>query len=105
MADRCDYEAAAWHVARTLEAHGDSLTPAWPASDIPAARQGSCLGCEREGHRTETYSVSFIDAKTKEKLSCTTDASRWSSLKNGTTWDGSVSRVTNAIDCDSLKPH
>jgi ribosomal protein L32 len=102
-ADRCDYEALAWTTERTAKAEGALASPpAWPPTNL--RMPGSCNGCEREGSRSETYTVMFRDEATKENLTCSTSQATWAAMHDGSRWDGSVSRVTNAVDCDSLQP-
>ena len=103
LGDKCDYEMNAWKVARSATAKGASVkeTPAWPKVDI--ARTGACVGCEREGTRSETYTVDFVDPKTKDVSHCTVDQQKWASYADGSRWDGKVGVLTGALDCDSLK--
>jgi hypothetical protein len=92
-----------WKTARTEKATGSSVdeAPRWP--DVRLGRTGSCVGCEREGARTETYTVLFVDTKSKDDDHCDfKDAGKWSSFKKGSKWVGKVAMV-GGLDCDSLK--
>lgn len=102
-APKCDYEIERWISGRTIEAHGNSLTetPTWPTGNI---RSGACIGCEREGKRTEKYTVAFVEPKTKKALSCDVPIDRWSQLKAGSKWKGEIGQMTGLLDCSSLKP-
>jgi hypothetical protein len=101
--DRCSYEMNQWKKTRDAVAKGDSASPApkWP--DPGLARTGSCLGCEREGARDETYTVQLRDAKGKDAGSCTFDQPKWEGFGPGSRWDGLQSVVTGSADCGSLK--
>lgn len=62
-AEKCDYESSRWATARTLKAAGARAEPPpWPNVDI--RNPGTCLGCEREGPRTEVYKVAFREPAT-----------------------------------------
>jgi hypothetical protein len=99
--DKCDYMIERWHLARTALAEGTGTSGVrWPDSKL--ARPGACLGCEREGARSETYSVAFKDAE-NSSYSCDFPQSRWSELSDGSRWTGEVRRLTDSLDCDSLK--
>lgn len=101
--DRCSYEQNQWKKTRDAEAKGQSASPAptWPTTGV--TRPGSCVGCEREGARDETYSVQLKDAKGKDAGTCTFDQSKWESFTPGSRWDGLQSVVTDSADCGSLK--
>lgn len=103
MADRCDVELVEWHVARTLTEKGTSPTdpPRWP--EVVIARPGTCIGCEREGSRSETYTVSFVDAKTGKDASCELPQAKWASLAKGAKYKGQMRVLTGGIDCDALE--
>lgn len=101
-ADRCDIEVTEWHVIRTAEAKGTSPTdpPKWPATNV--TRTGTCLGCEREGARNESYTVSFVDTKTKDDASCTLPEAKWATFAKGSKWKGKVRVMTGGLDCEEL---
>lgn len=102
MDDKCDYEAEVWKVDRTAKAHGGAADPpAWPAANL--ARSGcTSLGCEREGARNETYSVTLNEPKSGEQSTCTLDAAKWSAIQKGGSYAGKIGVVTGHVDCDSL---
>ncbi|MEI7892520.1 MAG: hypothetical protein WCI05_05485 [Myxococcales bacterium] len=104
LADRCDFEVMGWKTSRTLSQKGTSLkdSPSWPRVDL--AKTGTCVGCEREGKRTETYTVRFVETKTKKDTSCDTPQGTWSTLAVGKQYQGTVSVVGGSVNCDSLKP-
>lgn len=102
MADRCDVELLEWHVDRTLREKGTSPSdpPRWPSVSI--ARSGTCVGCEREGARSETYTVSFVDTKTGKDASCDLPQAKWATFATGSKWKGKVRVITSGLDCDAL---
>ena len=102
MDDKCDYDAEVWKVDRTARAHGGATdAPAWPPPNL--ARPGcASLGCEREGTRNETYSVTLSEPKTGETSTCTLDAAKWPGFAKGASYTGKIGVVTGHIDCDSL---
>jgi hypothetical protein len=101
--DRCSYQIEKWKTARTETASGQSLAdaPRWPEPKL--ARTGSCVGCEREGKRTETYSVTFKDQH-GETYGCDFPEARWAGIRPATSWKGEIRRLTSSLDCDSLQP-
>jgi hypothetical protein len=97
--DKCDYRVNRWHSERIDTAQGKATTNVnWPASSI--TRPGSCVGCEREGARTETYTVVFQDSKA-EPYRCDFPQTKWASFSQGSHWKGAV-RLVGTLDCDSL---
>lgn len=102
--DRCEFEITEWRTSRTLAERGTSPKdpPRWPA--VSLARAGTCLGCEREGPRTETYTVKFKSTKGEagDEATCTLPEGRWSTFGKGTRWKGSVRVLTGGVDCDAL---
>jgi hypothetical protein len=103
MDDKCDYEAETWRTERTAKAHGSATdAPSWPSTSITRAGCTS-LGCEREGHRSETYDVLVTEPKSGEKTTCTFDSSKWGGFSVGASYDGKIGAVTGHIECDSLK--
>lgn len=102
-ADRCEYEVIEWVRKRQLTARGASTseTPVWP--DAGGLRKGSCVGCEREGPRAETYTVHFKDAKGGEARECTFPQEKWATFAPGSRWQGKQAVMTGSIDCDTLR--
>ncbi len=101
--DECRYTVDKWSKQRTLSAAGRSVSdaPQWPA--VALERSGQCVGCEREGKRSESYIVRFVDPKSKDTSSCTFDQSKWRSFAAGSRWQGEVGVVGGILDCSSLK--
>jgi len=100
--DKCEVEVTEWRTSRTLTAKGASPSdpPKWPA--VTLSQPGTCLGCEREGARTEKYTVSFTDPKSKTDGSCDLPESRWSTFPKGSKWKGKIRVLTSGVDCDTL---
>ena len=63
------------------------------------------MGSEREGTKTETYTVDFVEPKTGKTSSCDFPEPKWSAFKAGGHYDGKIGAVTGSIDCDSLVAH
>jgi hypothetical protein len=97
---KCNYEAPRWVVNRTEKSEGDTA-PAWPAANL--GRTGTTMGAEREGAKTETYTVTFVEPATGKTSSCDFPEPKWSSFKPGAKWDGKIGAVTGSIDCASLQ--
>ncbi len=103
--EQCEYYVKAWKKIRTAKATGKGLDskPHWPK--VRLRRQGRCDGCEREGKRTETYTVHLKDKGSKEKDTCNySDESKWRAFKKGKTYKGQVGGMGGDVDCGSLKP-
>jgi hypothetical protein len=103
--EQCDYKVSRWTISRTVKEEGKGLDsePKWP--DVKLTKAGSCVGCEREGARSESFLVHFSDAKAKDELSCRFEnAERWSSFKPKSRWRGNVRMVGGDLDCGSLQP-
>jgi hypothetical protein len=103
LSDRCDFEVTEWRAARTVAERGASLSdaPRWPA--VAIARPGTCIGCEREGARSEKYIVNFKDTKSKgADATCDLPEARWATFAKGSKWKGKVRVLTGGIDCDGL---
>lgn len=101
--ERCTYEINRWSKTRDAEAKGASAgdAPRWP--DPGVTRKGSCVGCEREGARSERYTVQLKEVKGGNDGSCVFDQGKWATFAVGSRWDGKQSVLTGSIDCDSLK--
>lgn len=99
--DRCTYVADRWKLARTERAGGAAIAdvPRWPP--VSLACTGTVLGCEREGARNETYTVSFATDDGKA-LGCDVAQAKWSTLPVGSKWKAPVGVISGAIDCGGL---
>lgn len=99
--DKCTYVAERWKLARTERAAGAALAdaPRWPT--VAPSCTGTTLGCEREGSRKETYTVSFT-AEDGKLLGCDVPQARWSMLAVGSKWKAPVGVLTGVVDCAAL---
>lgn len=102
--DRCEFEITEWRTARSLAERGSSPTdpPRWPA--VSLVRPGTCLGCEREGPRSEKYTLKLTDTKGSagNVATCDLPEGRWSTFAKGTKWKGKVRVLTGGVECDAL---
>ncbi|HVY28445.1 MAG TPA: zinc ribbon domain-containing protein [Polyangiaceae bacterium] len=101
--DKCSYELVKWTQQRQEKAEGDQATaPRWPA--VTLARSGcSDIGCEREGTRSERYSVTFRD-DTGESYHCDFPETTWEKLGQGKRYPGKLRALVGTLDCGSLTP-
>ena len=98
--DKCDYTVDRWHTERIDTAQGTSTANVnWPASSL--TRPGTCVGCEREGARNETYTVVLQDAKAVS-YRCDFAQAKWAAFAVGSQWKGEIRRLVGTLDCDSL---
>ncbi|MBN1287010.1 MAG: zinc ribbon domain-containing protein [Anaerolineae bacterium] len=101
--DKCYFTIDRWAHARTVTASGDSLrdAPYWPDTNI--TRTGTCNGCEREGNRSERYTVRLKDSESGKEYSCNLDEAAWKSMGIETRWKLEVRSVTGDPVCDTLE--
>jgi hypothetical protein len=99
--DKCYYTVNRWGRERAVTSAGASLVPAptWPA--VSLARTGQCLGCEREGARSEHY---FVQLRGKDSYECEVDAALWQRFQLDDDVPMKVRVVGGGADCSSLKP-
>lgn len=100
--ERCSYRINRWVEGRRLESFGGSLSdgPRWPEAKL--ARTGQCLGCEREGRRTETYRVRFRLEPSGDEDSCEYPEARWRALQVGRRLPAKARVVGGGLDCGSV---
>ena len=101
--DYCTYSVNRWGYERAVRAQGSSLDDplVWPQTDI--RRTGTCLGCEREGRRLETFSVT-LRAGDDKTYTCAVPFDRWQTMPVESTWKMDVGVITGQPDCRSLEP-
>jgi DNA-directed RNA polymerase subunit RPC12/RpoP len=87
--DYCEYQALEWQSIDQAQASGNDLQPYWP--------QVSLSGAEREGQRSETYTVTF-DTKDGYKQFTTSDAALFSQLQPGTEWNLVVNTLGGIVE-------
>jgi hypothetical protein len=101
--DYCQFELRKWARVRTDRASGSQTEPpVWPTTQL--RRTGRCVGCEREGKRTELYEVYFKEPNSAEESACSFDQSQWTAIAVGSHWDGEQRRMGGGLVCSSLKP-
>ncbi|HNC98385.1 MAG TPA: hypothetical protein PKW90_19795, partial [Myxococcota bacterium] len=102
-ADKCSYTVTKWSATDNSKAMGDSLKPPpfWPT--VTLSNPGTCVGCQREGSKKESYTLILKDTAGVEK-SCDLPLDKWSTMAVGTRWTGSVGVVSGSVDCGSLRP-
>lgn len=101
--DKCYFYVDAWKTKRTEKASGSSKDPepSWPKVEL--SRPGTCKGCEREGSRRETYTLTFVD-KDGQTHECDVERGQWDAAEVGSKWKAEVGVVTTSLDCDSFTP-
>lgn len=101
---KCYFEIDKWVTERTEKAEGQGKDPApsWPA--VTLTREGTCKGCQREGKRSQTYTLLFVDKKEGESYDCDVEQPKWESTEVGSKWKAEVGVVSSGIECDDLQP-
>jgi hypothetical protein len=102
---RCTYSVDRWKQQRIEQAGAEGLTPepSWPSVVLTGAGLNA-LGSEREGTRSEKYTVKFKeDGPSGRLLTCDIAQSQWQTLADGTRWIAPVGVVSDSIDCSGLK--
>lgn len=99
---RCSYTIDRWGKDRTQTARGTGTQPepSWPPVDL---RRSGCnsLGCEREGPRRETYTLSLTGADHKS-YSCDVPVAQWQRVGDGTSKTIPIGVITGSPECDKL---
>lgn len=100
--DYCSFTTNQWVFVRAEKQTGSSVsdTPRWPQLSL---NTGSCLGCEREGGRDETYTL-VLQSSDDKTYRCNVDFDHWQQAQEQTDWSLQVSVVTGQPNCGSLKP-
>ena len=100
--DKCSYTVDRWAPSRRPVA-GGALTDAraWPTAKL--SKTGQCVGCEREGHRSETYTVRYKSTG-GDFFTCDWPEAKWAGIAVGSRWTGKVGVMTKSMDCGSLAP-
>ncbi len=97
--DWCRWTGTSWIVAREETARG-SDSPAWPDPQI--RQPGDCLGCEREGARSQSYTVQL--AGPDGSSTCAVSEAAWAGFVPGSRWTSSAGLLAGNVRCDTLTP-
>jgi len=106
--EQCQYEVKKWKTARTLKESGDlDDEPIWPKVTLNKKgkkKSKKKVGSEREGKRTESYTVVFKDDNSGDTEKCSfSDKSKWKSFEKGAKYKAEKYGLGGDLDCDSLK--
>ena len=98
--DKCYYRVNRWGHERDLVARGGlNDQVAWPAVNI---RTGSCVGCEREGSRSESFNLVLAQVKKPDKKhNCSYPEAQWRAIPDGAVKKIKV-RMIGGAKCDTL---
>jgi hypothetical protein len=104
--DKCYYTIDRWVHDRTEVASGTSMSPApfWPETNITSSAGCTRLGCEREGGRGETYTVTFKNTQGEDVYECDFNQEQWQSLSIESLWQMDVN-LLGIASCDTLRPN
>ena len=98
----CTYRVDRWDDGRSVITKGGlNDAPEWGTVDL--ACTATRLGCEREGDRRETYTVTFQDAD-GETYTCDYDRNNWETIAVNSSWTMEVRQFGGGAVCDSLAP-
>lgn len=99
--DVCYYTINRWSYERTARAEGSQITAlAWPVTNIRTCNR---LGCEREGGRSETYTLTFRRSDTGETFECTVSGEMWAQAEVEQTYTLKIGGVLGDERCDTLE--
>lgn len=97
----CYYTVNRWTHSRDLDTQGDKTSaPTW--SDI-ALNTGSCLGCERESGRTETYYL-VLKGDGDKTFECPVPVDQWNSTNIESSFTVEIGSILKDVKCETLKP-
>jgi hypothetical protein len=100
--DKCYFTIDRWTYERkvTSAGNGTSPEPQWP--DTAITKTGQALGAEREGKKTETYSVTFSYGE-GESTDCEMEFPRWLQVPEGVELDAETRVIGGGLSCPSIK--
>ncbi len=101
MDQSCRFEIDRWSTTRTAKSSGVDLQPKWPEANLK--RTGNCIGCAREGQRSESYTVKLTDPEGGSH-SCAVAEKTWRALTPGSTVAATFGGLTGSLNCGSLRP-
>lgn len=94
----CSYKVDKWDDLRVAEADGDGLSPVWPQVQLRECGQPS-LGCQREGTRSETYTLQVQDSS-GESHTCDVDEAAWRGVQDQQQIEITVRVIGGGVSCD-----
>jgi hypothetical protein len=99
-AEKCRYQVDRWAAVRVVEARHErgEREPFWPEAHLE--RPGTCKGCEREGTRTQRYSLHFQHEG--DEVACDVEEGAWSAARPGDVFEGEAGLVLSGVHCNSL---
>ena len=102
MGDVCYYKVNRWQNARSVNSQGDKDTAlVWP--ELNLSRTGNCVGCEREGNRSESF-ILVLRGDDDATYECPVDKSLWESTTIESTFTLQISTVGGGPRCNTLEP-
>lgn len=100
--EMCSYTVTKWTTTRTERASGVGTVAAWPR--VALSPTGTSVGAQREGKRTEAYTLDLRDEASGAASSCVVPEARWASVADNSRWRAQVGVVSGAIDCGAMTP-
>lgn len=103
-ASYCDYKVNYWQSDDQAVASGDSLAeePYWPTPTVKTCEEVQ-LGCQREGARSETYTLRLIDPVEDKQHSCNVIYPVWQTSPQGTEVEVKFGNVLRDSHCKQMK--
>jgi hypothetical protein len=101
---QCSYAVNTWVTARTAKTSGVSRLPDpfWPTNFLQ--QPGSCLGCEREGGRSEVYQLQLRRPNPKNPdFICKVPQDVWARVAENAALDVKVGQVAGDARCETMK--
>ena len=87
----CSYTTDEWQVAESAVLHGENLSPTWPVLSLQED--------QREGERSESYTVIFItDEGGKIYNYRTSDSGEYLNFTPGSRWDLQINTFGNVLE-------
>jgi ribosomal protein L40E len=100
--EKCDFTLVKWATLREETTRGSTANPppSWP---VALLGRGGCAepGCERQGARSESYTVTFKDQH-GESYRCDFAEPVWSRFSEGEHYTGQLRALVGSLDCASL---
>ena len=102
--ETCTFTVTKWNVIDTVTEKGDvDDDPEWPDTKVGKSKK-ECVGCKREGDRSESYIVHLKNSKSGDKETCSFSSEKeWKKFEKGSSWKGETGALAGDIKCDKLK--